>query len=152
MILTLCQYDLTWYNSTLDYWLTCIYTNPVLVCLAIDNSTLDYCIQFYLLTSTLDQLIQLLDPVGQSDISLVGQEAVSESNKVVFSYSNQSHWRTVGPEQEMVVVQVKDVLLPIWEAGGLIYPCRGNIRTIGGREQKNDYKNDLTYALQIWCE
>ena len=70
-------------------------------------------------------------------------------NRVVLGYSNQSHWRTVGPEQEMVVVQVKDVLLPIWEAGGLIYPCRGNIRTIGGREQKNDYKRDLTYALPI---
>ena len=78
MILTLCQYDLTWDNSTLDYWLTCIYTNPVLVCLTIDNSALDYRIQLYLLTSTLDQLLQLLDPVGQSDTSPVGQEAVSE--------------------------------------------------------------------------
>ena len=70
-------------------------------------------------------------------------------NKVVLGYSNQSHWRTVGPEQEMVVVQVQDVLLPIWEGGGLIYPCHGNIRTIEGREQKNDYKRDLTYALLI---
>ena len=70
-------------------------------------------------------------------------------NKVVLGYSNQSHWRTVGPEQEMVVVQVQDVLLPVWEAGSLIYPCHGNMRTIGGREQKNDYKRDLTYALPI---
>ena len=70
-------------------------------------------------------------------------------NKVVVGYSNQSHWRTVGPEQEMVVVQVKDVLLPIWEAGGLIYPCRGNIRTIGTYEQKRDFKRKSTYALSF---
>ena len=67
-------------------------------------------------------------------------------NRVVLGYSNQSHWRTVGPEQEMVVVQVQDVLLPIWEAGGLIYPYRGNIRTIGSKEQKSDYKRTLSYA------
>ena len=97
------------------------------------------------LTSYFSYLTQL---VNQTLAQLARKQLVSQ-NKVVLGYSNQSHWRTVGPEQEMVVVQVQDVLLPVWEAGSLIYPCHGNIRTIGGREQKNDYKRDLTYALPI---
>ena len=94
------------------------------------------------MTSYFSYLTQL---VNQTLAQLARKQLVSQ-NKVVLGYSNQSHWRTVGPEQEMVVVQVQDVLLPIWEAGGLIYPYRGNIRTIGSKEQKSDYKRTLSYA------
>ena len=81
-----------------------------------------------LLTSYLQ--LDLTQLVSQTLAQLASKQLMSEI-KNVFSYSNQSHWRTVGPEQEMVEVQVLDVCYSSWKMGGLIYPYCGNIRTIG---------------------
>ena len=56
---------------------------------------------------------------------LARKQLVSQ-NKVVLDYSNQSHWRTVGPEQEMVVVQVQDVFFfPFGKRAALYTPIVG---------------------------